>query len=90
MEPLERLFALEVEFQRRIRTDALGTADAGPAHISYALQFGYERLLYLVGRVGIGEVDRVVERFNLRFDPRDVSAARRALQQILRVRTGGD
>ena len=45
MTPLERLFLLEVEFHRRLRTQAPGTADASSLHTSYALQSGYEPLI---------------------------------------------
>jgi hypothetical protein len=87
MAPLEQLFVLEVEFQRRLRTDALGSADGGPAHISYALQAGYERLLYVIGRATAADIDRLVERFNVVCDARDVLAARDSLEQILGLRS---
>ena len=45
MTPLERLFRLEVEFHRRLRTDAPGTVDVAGLHTSYALQSGYEPLI---------------------------------------------
>jgi hypothetical protein len=86
MAPLEQLFALEVEFQRRVRTEALGSADAGPAHISYALQCGYERFLYAIGRATAADVARLVHRFNVFSDTRDVLAARDSLEQILGIR----
>lgn len=38
--PLEKLFCLELEFYRRLRTQAPGTADAHSLHTSYALQAG--------------------------------------------------
>jgi hypothetical protein len=44
MTPLERLFAFEIEFSRKLRCDAPGTADAAALHTSYALQCGYEPL----------------------------------------------
>ena len=50
MSPLEQLFALEVEFHRRLRTEAPGTGDAAATHTSYALQSGYEQLLQRVGQ----------------------------------------
>jgi len=86
MAPIERLFALEVEFQRRKRILAPDSGDAGATHISYALQSGYERLLYSIGRVTAADIDRLVERFNLVGDARDVLAARDSLGQILRIR----
>jgi hypothetical protein len=44
---LDRLFALEIEFHRSVRQQALGTA----LHTSYALQWGYEELLRGIGHV---------------------------------------
>jgi hypothetical protein len=38
--PLETLFRLEIEFHRRLRTTAPGTAEASSLHTSYALQSG--------------------------------------------------
>jgi hypothetical protein len=87
MAPLEQLFALEVEFQRRLRTQALGSIDAKPTHISYALQMGYERLLYMIGPVTSPDIERLVARFNLAGDARDVMAARDSLEQILGIRS---
>jgi hypothetical protein len=49
MPPLERLFLLEVEFHRRLRTQAPGTADARALHASYALQIGYDPLIRQLG-----------------------------------------
>jgi hypothetical protein len=49
MSPLERLFALEIEFHRRLRQEAPGTADPAALHTSYALQAGYEPLLRGLG-----------------------------------------
>ena len=40
MSALEHLFALEVEFHRRLRTLAPGTGDAKAIHTNYALQAG--------------------------------------------------
>ena len=49
MPPLERLFRLEVEFHRRLRSEANEPPDAGGVHTSYALQAGYEPLLRSIG-----------------------------------------
>ncbi len=43
MSPLERLFRLEIEFHRRLRTEAAGSGDASSLHTSYALQMGMSR-----------------------------------------------
>ena len=51
MSPLEKLFRLELEFHRRLRTQASGTAEASSLHTSYALQTGYEQLLPAIGTV---------------------------------------
>ena len=45
MTPLEQLFRLEVEFHRRLRTDAVA------AHTSFALQNSYESLLRAASEV---------------------------------------
>src|SRR4051794_21816301 len=42
MAPLDQLFALEIEYQRKLRCDAPGKQDATALHTSYALQAGYE------------------------------------------------
>jgi hypothetical protein len=85
MAPLEQLFGLEVEFQRRLRTQAHGSADAGTTHISFALQTGYEWLLYSIGRVTGQDVERLVERYRRVADTRDVLAARDSVEQILGI-----
>jgi hypothetical protein len=45
MSPLEKLFRLEIDFHRRLRTLAPHEPDTGSVHTSYALQSGYEPLL---------------------------------------------
>jgi hypothetical protein len=83
MAPVERLFALEVEFHRRLRAEAPGSGDARALHTSYALQSGYERLIHQVGRVTVGDLETLVERFLLAADPRDVLAARDSIGRLL-------
>ncbi len=83
MPPLEQLFALEVEFHRRLRTSAPGTGDAATIHTSYALQSGYELLLRRVGRVTEAEVEALRERLLMAGDARDVLSARDSLMKIL-------
>ncbi len=83
MPPLERLFRLEIEFHRRLRTQAPGTADTGALHTSYALQAGYEPLIGAVGTVTARDVDRLHARLTRACDPRDVRAARDSLKQLL-------
>ncbi|MFI5461155.1 MAG: hypothetical protein ACHRXM_37585 [Isosphaerales bacterium] len=86
MAPLEQLFALEVEFHRRLRrAQALGTADAAAIHTSYALQSGYERLLQLIGHATARDIERLAERHNLAGDARDVLTARDSVMKILGI-----
>ncbi len=85
MGALERLFALEVEFYRRLRTEAPGTADAGSPHISYALQFGYEHLIGAVGKVTGNEIEVLRERLVRVGDARDVLSARDSVVRILGI-----
>jgi hypothetical protein len=86
MPPLERLFALEIEFHRRLRTTASGTADPTALHTSYSLQAGYELLLQQIGRVTAQDIERMAERFMLAGDARDVLAARDSLTRSLGLR----
>jgi hypothetical protein len=83
MSPLERLFALEIEFHRRLRTEAPGTADPSALHTSYALQAGYEPLLRTIGTTTPRDVERLAERFGLAGDARDVMAARDSVTRLL-------
>jgi hypothetical protein len=83
MPPLERLFRLEIEFHRKLRTQAPGTIDAGALHTSYALQAGYERLIGAVGTITAGDLDRLHARLTKAGDPRDVLAARDSLKRLL-------
>ena len=85
MRPLEQLFALEVEFFRRLRTDAPGTIDASSLHTSYALRYGYESLIGEIGMVKARDIAVLSERFALAGDPRDVLNARDSIIKILRV-----
>ena len=50
MKPLERLFALEVDFHRRVREGVTGRAGIAAVHTSYAMQSGYEPLIREAGR----------------------------------------
>lgn len=85
MPPLEKLFRLEIEYHRRLRTQAPGTADARALHTSYALQSGYEALIGAAGPVTAGEIDRLRERLVLAGDPRDVLAACASLGELLGI-----
>ena len=83
MPPLERLFLLEVEFHRRLRTQAPGTADTRALHTSYALQSGYEPLIRGAGRVDAHDIEIIHRRHTLDADARDLLAARDSLKQLL-------
>jgi hypothetical protein len=83
MAPLERLFLLEVEFHRRLRTQAPGTADTSALHTSYALQAGYDPLIRAVGRVTSRDIELLSQRHAGAADARDLLAARDSLKQLL-------
>ncbi len=85
MPPLERLFLLEVEFHRRLRTQAPGTADTRALHTSYALQSGYEPLIRAVGAVTGRDIEQIRQRHTLAADARDLLAARDSLKQLLGI-----
>ena len=86
MAPLEMLFRFEIDFHRRVRTQAPGTADADSLHTSYALQFRYESLLGSLGPVTARDVETLRNRLALASDTRDVLDARDSLKQLLGVR----
>jgi hypothetical protein len=81
--PLERLFRLELEFFRRLRTEALSAADTPGLHTSYALQSGYEALVGAVGTVAEADVERLTGRLAFAGDARDILAARDSLKELL-------
>jgi hypothetical protein len=78
--PLEKLFHLELEFHRRLRTQAPGTAEASSLHTSY------EQLLPAIGTVTAHQVEQLRERFTLTGDARDLLAARDSIKQLLGIR----
>jgi hypothetical protein len=86
MNALERLFLLEVDFHRKLRTQALGKAMIDGLRTSYALQCGYEGLLRDVGPVTVRDIEKVRERLTMAGDSRDVLTARDSLMQLLGVR----
>ncbi len=83
MSPLEKLFRLEVEFHRRLRTAAPGLIDASSLHTSYALQTGYEQLIPAVGTVTAAQIEQLRERFLTAGDTRDLLAAGDSLKHLL-------
>jgi hypothetical protein len=82
VELLEQLFALEVEYHRRLRCEARG-GDAASMHTSYAWQSGYEPLLRGLGRVSPRDIERLADLFILTGDARDVLNARDSLARLL-------
>jgi hypothetical protein len=87
MAPLEQLFALEVEFHRRLRCEAVGAVELAGLHTSYALQSGYDALLHRIGRASPQEIERLAERYTLAADVRDVLRARDSVAGLLGVPT---
>ena len=86
MPPLEQLFRLEIDFHRRLRTEAPGTGDAASLHTSFALQTGYEPLIRSIGPATLQDIETLWERLTLIADPRDILAARDSLKQLLGLR----
>ena len=84
--PLEQLFRLEIEFHRRLRTQAPGTADASSVHTSYALQSRLRPAPPLRRPVPARDVETLRERLTLAGDARNVLAARDSLKQLLGLR----
>jgi hypothetical protein len=83
MAPLERCFALEVEFHRKLRMVAVSPADTAALHTSYALQSGYEPLLRTMGRVTVHDIERLAQRYLLVDDARDVRDARESVTRLV-------
>jgi hypothetical protein len=81
--PLEKLFRLEIDFHRRLRTQAPGAADAASLHTSYALQSGYDQLLRSLGSITAQDVERLHDRLLLAGDARDILKARDSLKALL-------
>jgi hypothetical protein len=90
MSPLEKLFRLETEFHRRLRTQAPGTADADHVHACFATQTGYENLLRSVGPVAAEDIERLRVRLALGGDTRDILAACDSLHQLLGIGLSDD
>ena len=86
MPPLERLFLLEVEFHRRLRSEANELPDTGGVHTSYALQAGYEPLLKSLGPVAATDIEALAGKLALAGDTRDVLKARDSVMGLLGVR----
>ncbi len=83
MSPLERLFVLEVEYQRILRCDAPGTPMSAAPHTSYALQNGYEPLLRVAAQSTIADIDGLTRKHTSAGDARDVLAARDSVMNLL-------
>jgi hypothetical protein len=88
--PLESLFRLEIEFHRCLRTLPTCPYDIGGLHTSYALQAGYEPLIFALGRINATDVAQLQTRLLTTADTRDVLAASDSLKQLLGIpQTGG-
>jgi hypothetical protein len=68
MSPLEQLFRLEIDFHRRLRTQAPGTADTASLDTSFAMQASYEQLIRLIGPITARDLATLHERLNLAGD----------------------
>jgi hypothetical protein len=79
--PLEMLSRLEIEFHHRLRTQAAGDIDIASPHTSYALQCGYEPLLYVIAGTSSHELETLCERLTPSGDARDIRAACNFLKQ---------
>jgi hypothetical protein len=86
MSPLEQLFRLEIEFHRRLRTEAPGSGYISGLHTSYALQSGYVPLVQSIESVSSSELSTLRDRLTLEGDPRDVLAACDSLRRLLGIR----
>jgi hypothetical protein len=84
MTPLEQLFALEIEFHRKLRCEATGTPEVAALHASYARQAGYQQL---IAQLGNGVTFQAIERLRAKHgragDVRDALAARDSLACVL-------
>jgi hypothetical protein len=85
--PLEQLFLFEIEFHRRLRTEANDPPDTGSLHTSYALQAGYEPLLMSLRSVSAADVETVARKHALTGDSRDVLKAKDSVTALLGIRT---
>jgi hypothetical protein len=84
MTPLELLFALEIEFHRKLRCEATGTQDVAALHASYASQAGYQQpIAQLGGSVTFEAIERPRAKHGRAGDVRDVLAARDSLTCLL-------
>jgi hypothetical protein len=81
--PLERLFRLEIEYFRKVRTLAPGAANTTGLHTSYALQCGYDQLLRQLGPAAPRDVEQIRQRLTHASDTRDLLAARDSIKQLL-------
>jgi hypothetical protein len=82
---LERLFRLEVEFHRRLRTEIPRSLESQGLHTSYALQSGYEYLIQLARAARGADLEALKVRCLAASDARDVLAAQQSLVRILGI-----
>jgi hypothetical protein len=85
VKPLERLFALEIEFHRRLRQSSCGEAASPGLHTSWALGSGYEGLIGQAATATADDVRRLADHMMMAGDNRDVLAARDGVLRLLRL-----
>lgn len=85
MSVLDRLYRLEIEFHRIFRAEGVAAEEAAGVHTSYALQNNYEPMLRTLGIIAPGDLAVATERMLAAGDPRDVQAAYRTLNRLVRV-----
>jgi hypothetical protein len=84
MTSLEQLFALEVEFHRRLRCEAAGKQDVAALHAAYAQKSGYKPLIaQLSGCTTFDDIERLRAKHDIAGDVRDVLAARDSVTCLL-------
>jgi hypothetical protein len=87
--PLESLFRLEIEFHRCLRTLPTCPYDIGGLHTSYALQAGYEPLIFALCTVNATDVEQLQTQLLTTGDSRDVLAAGDSVKQLLGITERG-
>src|SRR5262245_23857332 len=85
MTAVEELFALEIEFHRKLRMSDPRPTDVSSLHTSYALQAGYEQLIRDAGDVTGVRLRMIRESLLLTHDARDVFVANDSLKRMLRI-----
>ena len=85
MTPQERLFALEIEYHRRLWQACSGHDDPSGLHTSWAIGMGYEKLIAQAPTLKANDVVQLAQRMMLAGDVRDVLAARDSVTRFLGI-----